>query len=206
MTPFLQDAGHVMTHDPRLRVGDDNGSTQPFDQPREILRRPGISGRERHWIACAARRARERDLSVGDQLLVVLQRIVASGSFGCTSEGSCSGDHVLVRGFDREQRRDVPECIGVGVGIRVVAVRNQRAREDRRVCRDKVTEPRRPGAIVRDPAKARNQLRPTFDVSTLNPGFSLVNHGLIDHVAWNPFPPYFFAGIWNCTYIWPIVI
>ncbi len=19
-------------------------------------------------------------------------------------------------------------------------------------------------------------------------------------------PPYFFAGIWNCTYIWPIVI
>src|SRR5688500_19324592 len=39
LAAFLEDPDHVMPHDPRLRVGRDDGATEPLDEQREIDRK-----------------------------------------------------------------------------------------------------------------------------------------------------------------------
>ena len=70
-----------------------------------------------------------------------------------------------VDGVDREQRRDVLVRVGVRVRVAGVAVRNQRAGQNRRVRRHEMAEPVRPGAVVGDPAEAGDQSPPPLDVA-----------------------------------------
>src|SRR6185295_1726781 len=118
---------------------------------REILRRPGIGGRECRWIARRTRRAWQRDLGVWNQLLVVLERIVAVRTRGRRPDRARTLYQRLVYALDWKPRPDMLVRIWSGIRVRVIAVRDQRSRQDGRVWWNKVTEPGRPRPIVSDP-------------------------------------------------------
>ena len=152
---LFQDPDHVMAHDARLRVGHDDRAAEPLDERGQVVRRPGIGGRDIRRLARGAGRSGERDLGVRHQLLVVLERVVAARPGRRRSDGSGPRHDAGVHAIEREQRFHV--LVGVRVGVRIVgvAVANQRAGQDRRVRRHEMAEPVGPGAVVGDSPETR---------------------------------------------------
>ena len=250
MAALLQDAGHVVSHDARLRVRDDDRAAEPLDERRQVLRRPGVGGRDLLRIAGIADRAGQRHLRVRHQLLVVLERVglpairpaparwrrratrssrprESSGNSGatCWYASGC--------GFG-----SAGSPCGISLPVRIVEFAGTRWPNQFVHAPSSVIRPK-PGIMSAPPlVSPADHLR-----------FALVNHrlvearaaaaGLIDDVARNaladevgipafaavrrrfearagvaravhhdhrPAAAYFFAGIWNCTYIWPMVI
>ena len=107
MAALLQDAGHVVSHDPRLRVRDDDRAAETLDQRRQILRRPGVGGRDLLRIAGIADRARQRHFGVRHQLLVVLERVGLRRTARRRPDGAGTRHDRRIQRVDREQRRDV---------------------------------------------------------------------------------------------------
>ena len=179
MAALLQDASHVMTHDARLRVGDNDGAAEPLDQRRQVLRRPGVGGRDLFRVAGVADRTRQRHLGVWHQLLVVLERECFRRSGWRRPEGAGTRHDRGIQRVDREQRRNVR--VGVRMRVRVggVAVRDQLAGQDCRIRRHEVPEPVGPRAVVRDPAEAGDEVR-AFGVAGDQLRFAFMDDGLVE--------------------------
>src|SRR5207249_1417176 len=121
-----------------------------------------------------------RDLGVRNELLVVFERVVSARPSWCRTDSADARRHTSVDRFDRERRRDVLVGIWSRIGILGIRMGNELPREDCRVRRHEMTEPRNPGAIVCNSAKGRDQLRARLEVAASHLGFSLVDHGLVE--------------------------
>ncbi len=179
MAALLQDAGHVVSHDPRLRVRDDDRAAETLDQRRQVLRRPGVGGRDLFRVAGVADRARQRHLGVRHQLLVVLEREGFRRSARRGPDGAGARDDRGIQRVDREQRRDVRVGVRMRVRIGRIAVRDQLAGQDGGVRRDEVPEPVGPRAVVGDPAEGGDHVG-ALGVAGDELGLALVNHGLVE--------------------------
>src|ERR1700730_12246165 len=123
-------------------MSGDDGATELFNEQCQILGGPGIGGRERRRIAGGTRGARQCDLRVGNQLLVVLESIVVVGPGGRLGDGPGARDNVRVDRPEWERRRVVVGMIRVVVRwFPRVPMPDERAGENRRACRDEMPEP-----------------------------------------------------------------
>ena len=152
VAPLLQDAGHVVPHDARLRVRHDDRAAEPLDERRQILRRPGIGRRDLLRIARGARRSRERHLGVRHELLVVLERVVVVGPAGAGRSRPARDDARSTASIGKSaaracRRRFGSDLAGSPCGMSV-PVQDVRAR------RHQMAEPRGPRAVVGDSAEA----------------------------------------------------
>jgi len=136
---------HVMAHDAAIANGWPRRRRRAARQllPRSCGSRCCRESRSR--IACGAGGARQRDLRVGNQLLVVLERVVM---WVPPSFGDGPGAPRRCWGLRRAGRREVALAVArVGRRVARITVPDQRTRENVRSSRAEVSEPCCPGPL-----------------------------------------------------------